>query len=111
MTDQPDPVPGQPSDALEAGIAVAFGPNSALPSSENALQALGGSLPFVQLRDPESEAHLVVRPDSEEMPQTADPSGRYLWHGEIGRGGMGCILMGRDVHLGRDVAVKVLLGS
>jgi serine/threonine-protein kinase len=38
-----------------------------------------------------------------------DPACRYQLHGEIARGGMGAILKGRDVDLGRDIAVKVLL--
>jgi serine/threonine-protein kinase len=33
----------------------------------------------------------------------------YEIRGELGRGGMGTALQGRDTHLGRDVAVKVLL--
>jgi serine/threonine-protein kinase len=37
--------------------------------------------------------------------------GRYQLFGEIGRGGMGAILLGRDDDLGRDLAVKVLLES
>ena len=35
--------------------------------------------------------------------------GRYQLQGEIARGGMGAILKGRDVDLGRDLAIKVLL--
>ena len=35
--------------------------------------------------------------------------GRYEIHGEIGRGGMGAVLRGRDPTLGRDLAIKVLL--
>jgi serine/threonine-protein kinase len=33
---------------------------------------------------------------------------RYQFGEEIGRGGMGAVLRGRDLHLGRDLAVKVL---
>ena len=35
--------------------------------------------------------------------------GRYQLQGEIARGGMGAILRGRDVDLGRELAIKVLL--
>jgi serine/threonine-protein kinase len=35
--------------------------------------------------------------------------GRYPVSGEIGRGGMGAVLKGRDTDLGRDLAIKVLL--
>jgi serine/threonine-protein kinase len=35
--------------------------------------------------------------------------GRFEVHGEIGRGGMGAVLHGRDPALGRDLALKVLL--
>lgn len=38
-------------------------------------------------------------------------SSRYLLYGEIDRGGIGAILKCRDVDLGRDLAVKVLLDS
>jgi serine/threonine-protein kinase len=40
---------------------------------------------------------------------TLEPTGHLQLVGEIARGGMGAILKGRDVDLGRDLAVKVLL--
>ena len=50
--------------------------------------------------------------DRPEMPATPEGSwGRYQLQGEIARGGMGAIIKGRDVDLGRDLAIKVLLES
>jgi tetratricopeptide (TPR) repeat protein len=101
--------------ALDAGLAAAFGPDSGppLPASASVLKALGAVLPEVprvQLREPDSGASSpIVRPRSEEMPPPPDPTGRYQLLGEIARGGMGAVLKGRDVDVGRDIAVKVLL--
>src|SRR5262249_46278293 len=36
--------------------------------------------------------------------------GRYPVTGELGRGGMGVVLQGRDLEPGRDLAIKVLRG-
>jgi serine/threonine-protein kinase len=43
------------------------------------------------------------------MPPPEQAGDRYQLQGEIARGGMGAVLRGRDVDLGRDLAVKVLL--
>jgi len=67
-----------------------------------------GPVPRVLLRDARSDERPAVA-SSEAMPTSAGDAGRYHLHGEIARGGMGLVLKGRDVDLGRDVAVKVLL--
>lgn len=69
-----------------------------------------GPIPRVLLRDGPVDASRPVRPGSEERPTPtpAPAPGRYQLFGEIARGGMGVVLMGRDVDLGRDLAIKVL---
>jgi serine/threonine-protein kinase len=63
----------------------------------------------VLLREAEPDSGLVVRPRSDAMPAPEQAGQRYQLAGEIARGGMGAVLRGRDVDLGRDLAVKVLL--
>jgi hypothetical protein len=100
-------------DPLDAGLAAAFGPDSGppLPAASGVVKALGIEQPSVLLRDvPGEPLTPVVRPGADSMPQPPlPPTGRLQLHGEIGRGGMGAVLKGRDSDLGRDVAVKVLL--
>src|SRR6185295_11798782 len=55
------------------------------------------------------ESDHVVKPRSDAMPPPGQGGNRYQLFGEIARGGMGAVLRGRDVDLGRDLAVKVLL--
>jgi hypothetical protein len=84
----------EPHDALDAGLAAAFGSDSAPATvDESVLQALGfpgDALPRVQLRDPGTEPVTpVLRPQSPEMPaEAAESGGRYQFFGEIARGGM-----------------------
>ena len=59
--------------------------------------------------EPGGTAGPMSRPVSPGMPSAADGPARLHLFGEIARGGMGAILKGRDVALGRDLAVKVLL--
>ena len=58
------------------------------------------------LRDDPSENAPLVQLSPSEIPRGG--SKRYQLLGEIARGGMGIILKGRDPHLGRDLAIKVL---
>ena len=84
-----------------------------MPQGQSVLTTLGpvaGAPPYVQLRDPLDDSGPLIQPRSAEMPQPACVGvGRYQLQGEIARGGMGAILRGRDVDLGRELAIKVLL--
>jgi serine/threonine-protein kinase len=77
---------------------------------ETLADSLGG-VPCVLLADthPDDSGVAVIKPASSEMPAPGERGDRYLFFGEIARGGMGAILKGRDADLGRDLAVKVLL--
>jgi serine/threonine-protein kinase len=107
-----------PDDLLDAGLAIAFGPDSSNPFSSTGdgskePRSHPPKTPRVHLREPEEKsATPLVRPSSPEMPSPIEPGetvGRYHLLGEISRGGMGAVLKGRDVDLGRDIAIKVLL--
>jgi serine/threonine-protein kinase len=69
---------------------------------------LGVLRPMV-LQDVPGESIHVVESASDAMPAPELSGDRYQLFGEIARGGMGAVLRGRDVDLGRDLAVKVLL--
>jgi serine/threonine-protein kinase len=92
-------VPSTPADSLDGGLAAGFGP----PRS-----SLGDLRP-VLLKEAEGNSAHVVKPKSDAMPSPEQIGDRYQLQGEIARGGMGAVLRGRDVDLGRDLAVKVLL--
>jgi serine/threonine-protein kinase len=76
--------PSHPESSVDIGQTAAFGPDSGPPLPAN------GSVP-------------------QALAAPTDPSLRYHIGDEIARGGMGAIFKGRDVDLGRDIAVKVLL--
>jgi hypothetical protein len=67
------------------------------------------AMPLVFLRELADEPEPLARPRSTEMPGEGSSPGRYQLQGEIARGGMGAILKGRDIDLGRDLAIKVPL--
>jgi tetratricopeptide (TPR) repeat protein len=87
------------ADSLDAGLIAGFGP----PRS-----SLGDMRP-VLLKEAEGDSAHIVKPHSDAMPSPEQTGDRYQFQGEIARGGMGAVLRGRDVDLGRDLAVKVLL--
>jgi serine/threonine-protein kinase len=109
MMDEPhDPnrtvdVPSEPADSLDAGLAAGFGRPAVAPRS-----SLGDMRPPL-LKEAAGESAHVVQPHSDAMPPPEEAGDRYQLQGEIARGGMGAVLRGRDVDLGRDLAVKVLL--
>jgi serine/threonine-protein kinase len=82
---------------------------SILPS----LAAKVPEVPHIHLRDALTEGATPVNlPNSPELPELKSTPGavpRLQILGEIARGGMGAILKARDVDLGRDLVVKVLL--
>ena len=101
-------------EALEAGLSAAFSKDAAVvigSAGHSVIQSLSkklGSRPGITLRESPGERTPAQKPNSPEIPRTATDS-RYQLHGEIARGGMGAVLKGRDVDLGRDLAIKVLL--
>src|SRR5262245_14317171 len=99
------PYSGQLDDALKAAFGDSGPP---LPAGGSVLKALAaqtpGGLPRVHLREPEDDHPTPLnQPASEQMPDTSALPERYQLIGEIARGGMGAILKGRDVDLGRDI--------
>jgi tetratricopeptide (TPR) repeat protein len=101
--DRPGDVLSALGDSLDAGLAAGFGRRVEGPRS-----SLGEMRPVV-LKVAEGESDHIVQPSSDAMPAPDQAGDRYQLFGEIARGGMGAVLRGRDVDLGRDLAVKVLL--
>jgi eukaryotic-like serine/threonine-protein kinase len=96
-------IPSAPGDSLDAGLAAGFGRPAEEPRS------CPGEMRPVILKEVEGEKTHIVEPMSDAMPSPGQAGDRYQLQGEIARGGMGAVLRGRDVDLGRDLAVKVLL--
>lgn len=105
------------ASSLDAGLTAAFSLDHAVVIGDqhhSVLKMLGrtlDSVPRVALRDESGPgADPIVQPHSPEIPKSNSDS-RYQLQGEIARGGMGAILKGRDIDLGRDLAIKVLLDA
>ena len=109
--DQPDVSESQPAGGHHGPRRPFSGATAPFPIS-GVLDTLGeaiGPVPRVLLRDGSPDDLRPVKPGSTEMPEFAGDTGRYQLIGEIARGGMGSVLKGRDVDLGRDLAVKIIL--
>jgi tRNA A-37 threonylcarbamoyl transferase component Bud32/tetratricopeptide (TPR) repeat protein len=86
-------------EALDGAMAEAFREGE----THGVLDELGAGASKILLREPPSDA-----PSPLLRPIDAGRTGRYQVLGEIARGGVGVVLKGHDVDLGRDVAMKVL---
>lgn len=87
--------------------------SDATPVGQSVLQSMKSNVSLcpVVLRDDNSEiSEPIIKPGSSEVPNR-EADDKYQLQGEIARGGMGAILKGRDVDLGRSLAIKVLLDS
>ncbi len=102
--------PRDPSETLAAAMPMPMpNPDAGPARSRLAPRSSLGNLRRVLLKEAVGESSLVVNPTSDAMPLKEEAGERYRFDGEIARGGMGAVLRGRDVDLGRDLAIKVLL--
>jgi serine/threonine-protein kinase len=101
MEDEQDPPTDEAeASSIEKGLRAAY--------QRRAPAAAESKPPRVLLREIAAEHAPVLRvpvAGAEGLPPVGP---RYHLHGEIARGGIGVVLKGRDVDLGRDVAVKIL---
>lgn len=119
MTDDPREQPHQTDDpdtesAWDMGLQAVYGSEADLVEDDDdahsileTLEARLGTASRVLLPDADAagDSPAVFTKEGEAEGRRI---GRYLVLGEIARGGMGVVLRGRDVDLGRDVAMKVL---
>src|SRR5579883_2162800 len=89
-------------------LGTAFAPDlDASGSHEKGAAVFTTAMARIHLRESSDDAPLI-RPTSPGDPGHPAPSTRYQLVGELARGGMGAIFQGRDLDLGRDLAVKVM---
>ncbi len=101
---------GLEGDEMEAFDAMTHTASLGFSGVANGLAANLDQFPPDSIRETEIGCDaLVSRLTTSDAPEWTGSAGRYQIFGEIARGGMGAILRGRDLDLGRDLAVKVLL--
>ncbi|MBI1918710.1 MAG: tetratricopeptide repeat protein [Planctomycetes bacterium] len=101
-------------DSIQPTMDTNGGPDLAESKNDSAAQGDGDS-PRSKAPDTRVDSGRTPAERDEVMPplagRSAEQVGRYPVLGEIGRGGMGIVLHGRDPELGRDLALKVMLGD
>ncbi len=78
------------------------------PSVIQRIEARGPKVMPILLRDRDESNAPVVRAGDPGKQAAAQKIDQYQVQGEIARGGVGIVLKGHDIDLGRDVAMKVL---
>ena len=111
-TERPAVSPGNlcPGCLMQLGLEVDLGDDGGGPGDERAYRngAQGESPPGAE-GSGETVIEIINLPDVEDGTSgRLGPLERIDMLGEIARGGVGVILLGRDQTLGRDLAVKVL---
>src|SRR5262249_4842749 len=109
-----EPIMSQPKEALtslppeQECVAASTSQPDPSPAGLETRDTLGVHGSVLQLRDIGSPEEL---PASTSGGLAMGLDGRYELRGVLGRGGMGEVFRGRDASLGRDLALKVLLGD
>ncbi|MHC4992453.1 MAG: protein kinase domain-containing protein [Planctomycetota bacterium] len=97
---------------LDVGLRAAFGQDEAI--------TVGGATGIIETLERQLgvSSRILLRDEADSEPPILPTGGgdaasglevrRYELHGELARGGVGIVLKGRDVDLGREVAIKVL---
>jgi tetratricopeptide (TPR) repeat protein/tRNA A-37 threonylcarbamoyl transferase component Bud32 len=103
-SDADDAIP----EEVDEGLAFAYGGDPGERTSPGVIDRIGeiaGSKPQVLLHDESGSETPMLKPVG---PKARACAGKYVVHGELGRGGVGSVHRGHDQDLGRDVAMKFL---
>ena len=101
----PDDRPREQRDQVPGAAPGQRAPSGVAPSVLARIGELAGSTPRVSLREEGAGDTPLLKPLG---PGERVAAGKYVVHGELGRGGVGAVHRGHDQDLGRDVALKFL---